>query len=267
MDLDINGQLPQMGPGPVADAGADLRPDAATKDSGVDLVVAPADADAKDGGADASGPRPDVSADIAADTLLSTGPDVNASTPDAVSPPESGGAAPVSTGCGVVTTTRYFCDDFESGLSNWTVSGQDWNLTTTTWRSPAHCATDSPNGNYAKDANVAMTMTSSVDLTTATSPVLSFWHKLYMANITYEGVRVNVSTNAGIYWTGILPANQFGDATWWYPNNTSTWSNVLLDLKPYKGTHLKVQFLLFSNPNSPTADGWYIDDVEIREAD
>ena len=34
-DLDINGQLPQRRPGPVADAGANLSPDAGSKDSGV----------------------------------------------------------------------------------------------------------------------------------------------------------------------------------------------------------------------------------------
>ena len=40
-----------------------------------------------------------------------------------------------------------FSDDFESGLTNWTVTGS-WNTTTTDAYSPTHSFTDSPDGNY-----------------------------------------------------------------------------------------------------------------------
>jgi hypothetical protein len=316
MDLDVNGQLPQRGPGPVADAGANLSPDAAAKDSGVDLVVAPADAGAKDGGADlvgtgadATGPAPDViadiaptklpdagadlvsqpdlpAADLAADKLPSTGPEVNASTADAVVRPDGGGASPVATGCGVPPiSTRYFCDDFESGISKWLVSGNDWNTTTTTSRSPDHSATDSPSGKYAAGANLVMTMATSVDLASATAPVLAFWYTLALwsghgSPGLCEGVmpcdqgHVEVSSDSGTTWTDLVPSHADNVCTTYGCNlttlgpgsNSTAWTSAQYSLSPYIGKHIKVQFRLESNPSSTPADGWYIDDVEIREA-
>ncbi len=54
--------------------------------------------------------------------------------------------------------TVYFQDDFEHGLGKWTVSGYDWALTTSDYRSSNHSATDSPGGNYAPNANAAITL-------------------------------------------------------------------------------------------------------------
>jgi hypothetical protein len=290
-DLDMNGQLPQAGPGPVADAGANLSPDAATKDSGVDLVVAPADAGAKDGGADlagteAAGSGPDVladlaptklpdagadlvaqpdlpAADLAADKLPST-PDVNTGTPDAVSLPEGGGAAPVATGCGVPpVATRYFCDDFESGLSNWVVSGQDWNTTTSTSRSPTHCLTDSPDGNYGNSVDVAIALTRAIDLSGATQPVILFWHKLFLSAEGYTSLVgwgdfafVEASTDYGTTWREI---GHYSAVT------VTSWSLQQFSLAAFVGSSIKLRFRLWTN-TADVSDGWYIDDVEIREA-
>jgi hypothetical protein len=293
LDLDINGQLPQRGPGLAADAGANLSPDAASKDSGVDLMVAPADASIKDGGADlASGFRdapggtgadgagagPDVLADLAPSKLpdagadlvaqadlpaadlaadkLPSATDVNPSSPDAIVRPDGGGASPVPTGCGVpAVATRYFCDDFESGISKWIVSGQDWDTTTSMARSGANSITDSPNGNIVAGENAAITMATSVDLTSAVAPVLVFWDKRAASS---SNTIVEASSDSGTTWSQL--------ACWgscYSSANHSTWLVQQFSLATFVGKKVKIRFRLVQNYN--TTDGWYIDDVEIRE--
>ena len=72
----------------------------------------------------------------------------------------------------------YFSDDFESGLGNWIVSGYDWDVTTFESRSGSYAATESPGENYGSNLDVDMTMLNSIDLSSATSPVVTFWHKV-----------------------------------------------------------------------------------------
>ncbi len=144
-----------------------------------------------------------------------------------------GGGTTILTGCAAVTGTLYFCDDFESGLSKWTVSGQDWNTTTSQSRSPTHSATDSPDGKYAAGANVAMTLTTSLDLTATTiaNPILSFWYKLSL-DASYvcavDLAYTEVSQDGGVTWSTL--SSLCGGR-----NNTSTWTLLQLSLSAYKG--------------------------------
>ncbi len=169
------------------------------------------------------------------------------------------GASYVPTGCSVPsTTTRYFCDDFESGLSNWTLSGQDWGATSTTSRSPNNSFTDSPAGNYAPGTNAAALLSGSIDPTQATAPILMFWHKLALNNgSTY----VEVSKDGGLNWSQL--------ATYSIGSNTSTWLLQQLDLKSYVGSKIKLRLRLQDTNTSPAyvADGWYVDDIEVTESD
>jgi hypothetical protein len=184
-----------------------------------------------------------------------------AQTPDTANLPEGGGGPPVATGCGVTpTSTRYFCDDFESGLSKWLVSGQDWNTTTSTSRSPSHCATDSPDGNYSQGAATAMTMANSLDLADAISPILTFWQKLTLRSEWYtaDHVYVEVSSDSGTTWSQLVVMGSV--------QNTTTWSLQQLSLSAYVGKKIRLRFRLADYNDGNEADGWYIDDVEIREA-
>jgi hypothetical protein len=206
----------------------------------------------------------DLPADRPADTVVV--PDTKATTPDtAVLTSGDGGASTVLTGCGKVTTKRYFCDDFESGLDNWHYATLGWGLTTTTFQSPNNSVTDSPNGNYPAGDKSDITMVSSVDLTGAAKPVVAFWHKLslnsceaypscdsYCSDVTY----VDASSDGGNTWTVVTSFN--------CTNNTTVWSFQQLSLASYAGKKIKLRFRL--NGSDGGADGWYIDDVEIREA-
>jgi len=207
-------------------------------------------------------------------------PDTKASTPDTavVTPDDGGGASTVLSGCGKVTTQRYFCDDFESGLDNWYHGSDGWGLTDTTYQSATHAVTDSPVGSYAKTSKSDITMASFVDLTGATSPVVTFWHKLALANInsatpsgsdmasTYscgsaasDNAYVEVSTDGGTNWATLK--------NYTCANNTSAWSFQQLSLLPYVAKKVMLRFRLVDSDTHFEGDGWTLDDLEIREAD
>jgi hypothetical protein len=289
-DLDINGQLPQKAP--LADAGVkdagrdvtyadiavvDLPPADSTPVGGAEVAVVapeagPADATVADAklldtpAADSGAPDTTAVADTSTVFDVPAIPDVTI-VPDA---PPTDGASQVLTGCSAPPLgQRYFCDDFEAGLDKWVVSGQDWNTTTTTWRSASHSISDSPDGDYTSNENAAIMMAASVDLTSATSPILSFWYKLNLyaaySSDCYnpcDRAYVEVSSDGGVNWSEIV--------SWWSTTNTSTWVLAQLALSSYKGKKIKIRFRLLDSTNtfySPgQADGWYIDDVEIREA-
>jgi hypothetical protein len=169
--------------------------------------------------------------------------------------------SPVATGCAGSAVGRYFCDDFESGPSNWIMSGQDWGLIDSTARSASHSLTDSPAGNYANDADAAVTLAGNVDLTGATAPVLSFWDKLAIGCANYtDYAYVEASRDGGLTWTQLSQLN--------CNSNNSTWRRQQFSLSTYVGARIKIRFRLwdYGDGVNYTADGWYLDDVEIREA-
>ena len=206
---------------------------------------------ARDGGA-ADAP-PDRPADTAIGRDVPLGPDV----PRVL----DGGGSTVLTGCGKVTTQRYFCDDFEGGLDNWHHATEGWGLTDKTYQSPGYSVTDSPNGNYPVWAKSEITMVGPVDLTSAVSPILTFWHRLSLYSCS-DSVYVDVSSDGGTTWT-VLASFTYADAG-------SGWRFWQHSLAAYVGKKVKLRFRLVDDGSSGcsgVADGWYLDDVEIREAD
>ena len=158
------------------------------------------------------------------------------------------------------TATIHFSDDFESGLGKWEVSGADWATITSGCRSSATCVTDSPSGDYPASANSIITMKRAVNLTGATAPILSFWQKYWInAAAGADWGFVEGSTDGGLSWA-VIPGGQF-------QGSVSTWTNQILDLSSYKGKSLLLRFHLRDSPLTYASDGWYIDDVEIKEQD
>ena len=163
----------------------------------------------------------------------------------------------IPTGCGVLTTTRYFCEDFEDGLGLWTVSGQDWDLIVSDFRSPTHAATDSPDGDYLCGSDTSMYLKAPLDLTEAVAPVLEFWHKLsHDGRSADEGAFVEFSAD-GITW----------DVSMRLTTYTTTWSLQRLSLSQFVGSQQYVRFSLRETGGCGVADGWYLDDIEVRELD
>jgi len=153
--------------------------------------------------------------------------------------------------------TVYFSDDFESGLEQWEVGGDTWQVTEAFYRSAGHSVSESPDGGYPRYANSAMTMKFKyrVDLKNSTNPVLSFWHRIGVHEDDYG--HVEVSEDYGFNWTAI------GSFT-----NTfrSTWSWVQVDLSAYKASPILIRFRLRDDGDGHyNGLGWDIDDVQIRE--
>ena len=147
-----------------------------------------------------------------------------------------------------------FSDNFESGLSNWLVSVQGWDTTSTSYSSSTHSVTDSPDGNYPTYANSEMILANNIDLSSSVFPVLTFWHKYYtQGNADY--CRVEISEDGGFNWTEIIK----------FSGGNRTWSFIQLDLSAYKTSPIKVKFRLTSD-NYNQYDGWNIDDVEIYDS-
>jgi uncharacterized protein YjdB len=164
------------------------------------------------------------------------------------------------------TTDTYFIDDFESGLGNWTVNGYDWAITDSTYWSSSHSATESPAGNYINNENATMTLTQSIDLSSAMSPVLSFWSKvslgwstnMYGDIINIDYCYIDISINGGLSWATL---GTFGNGHY------LSWFNTALDLSSYAGQSIKIRFRLVDNASSGTAEGFTIDDVVVAEKD
>jgi hypothetical protein len=98
-----------------------------------------------------------------------------------------------------VLATPTFFDDFESGLAAWTAA---WGTTTSESHSPSTSITDSPGGNYGNNDNTIIALQSSVDLSDATTGLLSFWHR-YDTESGYDYCYVEVSTNGGSSWSQV----------------------------------------------------------------
>ncbi len=148
-----------------------------------------------------------------------------------------------------VLATPVFFDDFESGLAMWTGA---WGTTTSESYSPSTSMTDSPGGDYGNSVNTTIALQSSVDLSEATTGLLSFWHK-YDTESGYDYCYVEVSTNGGSSWIEVAS----------YDGYLGDWTEVQIDLASYVGTStFKVRFRLDSD-GYITEDGWYVDDVAI----
>jgi bacillopeptidase F (M6 metalloprotease family) len=150
-----------------------------------------------------------------------------------------------------------FIDDFESGTDNWIISGTNWNLTDTTSVSPTHSLADSVGGNYPNYAHSVAETAGFFDLTSATFPVLTFWHKCRMSTDYYsdDAIYVAVSSDGGWTWTNVFERQDF---------NQSTWTQEMIDLTPYVSSQVKIRFGFLSDETG-TEDGWYLDDVVVAE--
>lgn len=128
-------------------------------------------------------------------------------------------------------------------------------LTSASSHSGTYAWTDSPEGNYQNDQVSWLSIPSSypIDLTGATSPTLTFWHRYDFA-----------SGDKGTVYACVHDFPHFcTDRTLRvFAGSQTTWHQESLDLSPFVGTRINVVFRLDSDA-SGTADGWYIDDVAV----
>ncbi len=144
--------------------------------------------------------------------------------------------------------------NFDGGtLQGWTTNGS-WGVTTAYAHSGSYSVTDSPGGNYVDNTNTSL-ISPVLDLTGTTSPTLSFYHR-YTLEPSFDYGYVEISTNGGV---------TFGSPVRSYTGTLSTFTQVTIDLSPYKSSNNVVIRFRLTSDFSVTYDGWYIDDIVISQ--
>ena len=145
---------------------------------------------------------------------------------------------------------RLFADDMEGGGKDWQTN-PPWALTRTASRSGAYAWTDSPGGRYRNDQNVSL-HSRSIDLTGLSAATLAFWHRYDFG----RGDRGTVWVRTNGEWEELAS----------FSGTNSAWQQTVIDLTPFVGQSIDFSFQLLSDA-SGTADGWYIDDVDVFSSD
>lgn len=146
-----------------------------------------------------------------------------------------------------------FADAFETDSLAWTYEGS-WARSAAASHSPTYALADTPGASYANNMNASAAL-SSLDLSTAVKPSLSFYHRFFLEE-GWDFAYVEVSVNGGASW-GVLAT---------YTGNAPEWIREQLDLSAYDGmSDVRLRFRVESD-DSVVSDGWYLDDVVIREA-
>lgn len=149
-----------------------------------------------------------------------------------------------------------FEDNFESGLTQWTLTGT-WGLSSAHYSSPGNSATDSPGGFYGNNQDTALSMAASVDLSAVNRPVLAFKQLHFLEN-GYDFAQVEISVDDGATW-GALPLGQ-------YTGLSRVWVSEQIDLAAFAAEmSVRFRFRLITD-SSVVMQGWFIDDVRIGSA-
>src|SRR5262245_59879312 len=120
--------------------------------------------------------------------------------------------------------------------------------------------------------NQAFAETPSINLSSATLPILSYHDWIYTEGNGYDGYNMNVSTHCGPTFSGVTtvtpPYNATVDAQPAWNGNQSGegWQPVLADLAAYAGQTIILRWS-FRSDFSVVYPGVYVDDVVVAEAD
>ncbi len=144
-----------------------------------------------------------------------------------------------------------FVDDMEGG-ANFTATGR-WALSSEQVHGGAKAWSDSPGGAYSNNSDSALTLASPLDLTSATSPQLLFWHQLE-SEAEFDYARVEYSTNGGGSWSGL---SQY--------TGIHSWRREQVDLSALAGQGSVLLRFRLTSDKSVVADGWHIDDLVVAE--
>ncbi|NDJ86767.1 MAG: hypothetical protein GYB66_12845, partial [Chloroflexi bacterium] len=183
------------------------------------------------------------------------------------------------------TVTPNWCDNMD-GTSAWFLDGQ-WNLTTAEQYSGLYSLSDSPVGNYAAYSNSAAELKPYIDLSapTLTRPILEFWHKYNLGYDSEDDIFVELSLDDGDTWPIAIWAFRsdyaarppgYGtsiNADDYRFANTMAWNRTEVELTPFLGIPapsdpipgLRLRFRLDARTGGSTYNGWFIDNVCIKE--
>jgi PKD repeat protein len=149
------------------------------------------------------------------------------------------------------------------GIDQWAISGDQS-------YSPSH-AWFAPDPNSITDTRLRLKDSVPV----GAGSTLTFWHR-FQFEANYDGSVLEISTNGGASWTDLGPfitangyngtlssgfSNPLGGRQAW-TGTQNEWKQVPVDLSSFAGQSVLIRWRLGAD-SSISAQGWYIDDVEI----
>ena len=151
-------------------------------------------------------------------------------------------------------------------IDKW-VTSTGWGLSTSVYHSPSSSITDSPNGNYANNANTAITTKSEIDLSKAKTAIFSFWGKWNIEQ-GFDYAQVSVSIDNGQNWIPLCgkytsTGNSKQDVGNPIYDGVSDWVKEEINLNAYIGKKILLRFSLKSDGQN-AADGFYFDDLLVE---
>ncbi len=148
-----------------------------------------------------------------------------------------------------------YTEDFENGIpSNW-IADSGWGVVAGFSHNGTYSINESPDGNYSP--NMDRSIYFGIDLTNASMPVLSFWEATYLEegeNGRDQGW-VEIS-NDGTNWSRVYVVNR-----------SHPWKKVNIDISELAhNPRVFVRFRFRSDNNDRVANGWFIDDISVSDA-
>ncbi len=179
-------------------------------------------------------------------------------------------------GSAVAGCTLYYKQGFEVCPSGWTFGG-DWECGSPTFgptapHSGSGVIATVLDGVYSVNQSYTTTVADSppIDLTTATSPKLSFWAWTHTEGGSFDGWNVKVSTNGGTSFTTVstvtpaYPLTVGGQPAFGGDHSDDGWQNYQVDLSAYAGQTVILRFA-FRSDGASVYPGVYIDDLFVAE--
>jgi len=154
--------------------------------------------------------------------------------------------------------------EFECGWFDWSASNGVWEIGAptagpTACYSGAQCAGTVLGGSYPTTTD-SMLISPSFWLDTVVGDEevhLRFWHWFSYGGGDYGQVQISVY-DAATGWSSWEPVGSVFGA-----NLSSIWSPVSIDITEYAGKKVRVAFYHYTNNDSSSSWGWYIDDIQV----
>jgi hypothetical protein len=172
------------------------------------------------------------------------------------------------------TITRIFgplntvFSDNGSSMTNW-ATPTTWGTTTAKFYSSPTSITDSPNLNYADNANTNLILKNAVALTGAVDAELSFYAR-WEIEPGFDYTEVSASVSPYTTWVPLCgkytsPGSQYQDVGQpLYDGFQTQWVHEEINLSAYLAQSIKLRFALRSDGGS-NYDGFYFDDLMITK--
>ena len=180
-------------------------------------------------------------------------------------------------GMAVSGCSLYLNEGFEVCPNTWTLAGD--------WQCGMPQKVGPPAANTGKNAiatqiaglynvnqsfNTTVADTPAINLTTATSPVLSFWAWDHTEGGSFDGWMLRASTDGGQTFTDVTTVTPpysltiAGKPAWGGDHSAEGWKNYSADLTAFAGKSLILRFA-FRSDGATIFPGVYIDDVVVAE--